>query len=90
MTEVARAREVLALMRAGALDGLSIGFRTVKGRRDAATGIRRSRDRSLGDLDRDLPDAARARVAAVKTRAVRRTRCRRNANSNAGSRGMLG
>ena len=31
---VGRAREVLALMRGGALDGLSIGFRTVKARRD--------------------------------------------------------
>jgi phage head maturation protease len=31
-----------ALMRAGALDGLSIGFRTVKGRRDRATGWTRS------------------------------------------------
>src|SRR5262245_34040343 len=31
MPEVAKAREVHALMRAGALDGLSIGFRTVKG-----------------------------------------------------------
>jgi HK97 family phage prohead protease len=41
MPEVARAREVLALMRAGALDGLSIGFRAVKGRRDARSGIRR-------------------------------------------------
>jgi HK97 family phage prohead protease len=34
MPEVAKAREVQALMRAGALDGRSIGFRTVKGRRD--------------------------------------------------------
>jgi HK97 family phage prohead protease len=31
-TEVSRAREVLSLMRAGALDGLSIGYRTVRGR----------------------------------------------------------
>ncbi len=29
-TEVEKAREVLSLMRAGALDGLSIGYRTVK------------------------------------------------------------
>ncbi len=29
--EVARARELLSLLRAGAIDGLSIGFRTVKG-----------------------------------------------------------
>ena len=41
MPEVARAREVLSLMRAGALDGLSIGFRTVKGRTDPRPGSRR-------------------------------------------------
>ncbi len=41
MPEVTRAREVLCLMRAGALDGLSIGFRTVKGRTDPKTGVRR-------------------------------------------------
>src|SRR5690606_31103526 len=38
---VGRAREVLELMRAGALDGLSIGFRTVKARKDARGGLRR-------------------------------------------------
>jgi HK97 family phage prohead protease len=32
---------VLSLMRAGALDGLSIGFRTVKGRTDPTSGVRR-------------------------------------------------
>ncbi len=41
MPEVAKAREVLALMRAGAIDGLSIGFRTVRGRTDAKSGVRR-------------------------------------------------
>lgn len=41
MTEVGRAREVLSLMRAGAIDGLSIGFKAEKGRRDARTGVRR-------------------------------------------------
>ncbi|MGE0022763.1 MAG: HK97 family phage prohead protease [Hyphomicrobium sp.] len=41
MREITKAREVMALMRAGALDGLSIGFRTVKARRDRATGVRR-------------------------------------------------
>ena len=38
---VARAREVHSLLRAGALDGLSIGFRAVAGRREARSGIRR-------------------------------------------------
>ena len=59
MSEVAKGREVLALMRAGAIDGLSIGFRTVRGqnrceeRRPAS-----DRGRSLGNLGGDVPDAA--------------------------------
>ena len=35
------AGDAVQLMRAGALDGLSIGFRTVKGRRDRSCGVRR-------------------------------------------------
>ncbi len=38
MVEVARGREVLSLMRAGALDGLSIGFRAEQGLRSKRTG----------------------------------------------------
>ncbi|MCB1526213.1 MAG: HK97 family phage prohead protease [Hyphomicrobiaceae bacterium] len=40
MKDVEKAREVLSLMRAGALDGLSIGFKAVKARRDPRSGIR--------------------------------------------------
>ncbi len=40
--EVARARELYALVKAGAVDGLSIGFRTVYARVDPKTRIRRS------------------------------------------------
>jgi HK97 family phage prohead protease len=68
MLAVARAREVLALMRAGALDGLSIGFRTVTGKRDARTGIRRLARIDLWEISVVtfplLPDA---RVAHVKS-----------------------
>ena len=39
-TDAASARDVAALLEAGALDGLSIGFRTVRARREAGTGIR--------------------------------------------------
>ena len=41
LTDVASAREVASLMRAGVLDGLSIGFRVVKARRDRKSRIRR-------------------------------------------------
>lgn len=39
--EVARARELAALLAQGALDGLSIGFRTLRARTDPATRVRR-------------------------------------------------
>jgi hypothetical protein len=39
-TDSDRARDVAALIRAGALDGLSIGFKTIRARRDAATNTR--------------------------------------------------
>jgi HK97 family phage prohead protease len=39
--EVVRARELLALLQAGAADGLSIGFRTVRGRLDPKTRVRK-------------------------------------------------
>lgn len=38
---LARGRDALALIRSGILDGLSIGFRTVKARRDVKSGHRR-------------------------------------------------
>ncbi|HUJ37633.1 MAG TPA: HK97 family phage prohead protease [Hyphomicrobium sp.] len=69
MPEVAKAREVHALMRAGALDGLSIGFRTVKGRRDRATGVRRLEKIDLWEISVvTFPLLPEARVAAMKAR----------------------
>jgi HK97 family phage prohead protease len=38
--DVERARDVRALLAEGALNGLSIGFRTVRAKRDAASGLR--------------------------------------------------
>lgn len=40
LTDIERGRDVLALLREGALNGLSIGFRTRRARRDPATGHR--------------------------------------------------
>lgn len=69
MTSLARARDVLNLMRAGALDGLSIGFKAVKGRRDSRSGIRRLEAVDLWEISvvtfPMLPDA---RVGSVKSR----------------------
>lgn len=68
-TDVARAREVLALMRAKALDGLSIGFRTVRARADAATGVRRILEADLWEISVvTFPMLPEARIAQVKGR----------------------
>ena len=67
MTEVAKGREVLALMRAGAIDGLSIGFRTVRGRTDSKTGVRRLLEVDLWEISVvTFPMLPAARVSAVK------------------------
>ncbi len=67
MQEVARAREVLSLMRAGALDGLSIGFRTRKGHTEPKSGVRKLFDIDLWEISVvTFPMHPRARVANVK------------------------
>ena len=69
MPEVSRGAEVLALMRAGAVDGLSIGYRTVRARRDAARGLRILTEIDLWEVSivtfPMLPDA---RISGVKSR----------------------
>lgn len=68
MTEVAKGREILALMRANALDGLSIGFRAEQGVRSKQTGVRRLRKIDLWEISivtfPMLPDA---RISSVKS-----------------------
>jgi HK97 family phage prohead protease len=69
--DVARAREVLALMRAGALDGLSIGYRTVRGKTDAKTGVRRLMELDLWEISVvTFPMLPEARVSQVKGAAL--------------------
>lgn len=65
--EVSRARELLALMRGGGLDGLSIGFRTVRARRDAG-GLRRVIEADLWEISVvTFPMQPLARVRSVKS-----------------------
>jgi hypothetical protein len=69
MLDIARGREIYTLMRAGAVDGLSIGFRTVTARRDRATGVRRLEKVDLWEISVvTFPMLPEARVAAVKQR----------------------
>jgi len=70
MPEVTRGREVLSLMRAGALDGLSIGFRTVTGRSDPKSGVRRLHKIDLWEISVvTFPMLPEARVSTVKREA---------------------
>ncbi len=64
---VARAREVLQLMKSGALDGLSIGFQTVRSRTDRGSGVRRILEADLWEISIvTFPMLPSARVSNVK------------------------
>jgi uncharacterized protein len=64
---VTKAREVHALMRSGAVDGLSIGFRTERSRKDAATGVRNLEKLDLWEVSIvTFPMLPGARVSTVK------------------------
>ncbi len=66
-TEVARAREVHALMKSGALDGLSIGFQTVRASAATAKGVRRILEADLWEISIvTFPMLPSARVSNVK------------------------
>lgn len=68
--DVVRAKDVHALMLSGALDGLSIGFKTRKSRKDPKTGARYISEADLWEISvvtfPMLPDA---RVTQVKSQA---------------------
>ena len=67
---VQRASELLALLRVGAVDGLSIGFRTVRARRDPAHGVRLLEQIDLWEISIvTFPLHPAARVSAIKSRA---------------------
>ncbi len=63
----AKGREVHALMRDGALDGLSIGFRTVRARVEKQAGLRRILEADLWEISVvTFPMLPAARIAEVK------------------------
>ena len=73
LPEVGRAREILTLMRAGALDGLSIGFKAIRARTNNANGARTLLDVDLWEISLvTFPMNERARVAGVKQAATLR------------------
>ena len=67
LPQVARSREILALMREGAIDGLSIGFRTIRGKSDRKSGTRRLLEVDLWEISIvTFPMLPQARISAVK------------------------
>lgn len=67
MTSVVKAREVLSLMRAGVLDGLSIGFQTVKSQRRSKHGLRKIEKVDLWEISIvTFPMMPEARIENVK------------------------
>ena len=67
LTDVRRAREALTLMRKGALDGLSIGFRTIRSSTDEATGVRHLEEVDLWEISLvTFPMQPAARVSSFK------------------------
>jgi HK97 family phage prohead protease len=65
--DVRRARDLIALIRDGAIDGLSIGFRTRKARVDPKTRVRRLEAIDLWEISIvTFPLLTSARVRAVK------------------------
>ncbi|QUS39283.1 HK97 family phage prohead protease [Tardiphaga alba] len=70
--EVTRARELYALLKAGAVDGLSIGYRTRRGAIDPKTRIRRLHEVDLWEISLvTFPLLDGARVDAVKQTRLR-------------------
>jgi len=69
LAEIARGAELLALLRAGALDGLSIGYRAVEAHTEPRTGLRRLERVDLFEISLvTFPMLGGARVGAVKGR----------------------
>ncbi|PPD44504.1 MAG: HK97 family phage prohead protease [Methylocystis sp.] len=66
---VARAREALSLLRGGAVDGLSIGFRTKRASMEKASGLRRLHEVDLWEISIvTFPMLTQARIDAIKRR----------------------
>jgi len=65
--EAAKGAECYALMKAGALDGMSIGYRTIRAERDERTGVRTLKELELWEVSIvTFPMLAVARVSGVK------------------------
>ena len=67
LDSVQKGRETLELMRAGIIDGMSIGYRTIKAMRDDATGFRQLKELDLWEISLvTFPMLPSATVTSVK------------------------
>ncbi len=67
LTTVQKAKETYELMKAGVIDGLSIGYRTIKSLRDEATGFRQLKEVDLWEISLvTFPMLTSATVTSVK------------------------
>lgn len=67
LTSVQKAKETYELMKAGVLDGLSIGYRTIKALRDDKTGFRQLKELDLWEISVvTFPMLTSATVTSVK------------------------
>lgn len=65
--DVQRSAELAGLLRDGAIDGLSIGFKTIRANREKATGIRKLKTIDLWEISIvTFPMLSNARIASFK------------------------
>lgn len=80
-TQARQARDILALISAKALDGLSIGFRTVRSHKDPTTGLRHIKQADLWEISLvTFPMAVNARITQLKSQ-----KCLSNLSANHGA-----
>ncbi len=73
--DVQRGRELMALLETGGIDGLSIGFKTIRARNDRAEGVRKLLEIDLWEISLvTFPMLEGARVSAVKSDTLARAR----------------
>ncbi|PLW76963.1 HK97 family phage prohead protease [Cohaesibacter celericrescens] len=71
--DVEKAREIHSMMKAGILDGLSIGFRTVRGHSDKKAGVRYLVELDLWEISIvTFPMQPDARISSIKAEGGRR------------------
>lgn len=73
LEKVQKGAEVLELLRVGAIDGLSIGYQTIKSMRDESTGVRRLLDVDLWEISVvTFPMNTMSTIDAVKNEMTKR------------------